>query len=95
MSNMLSILKIIPTSPEVDRDSILARAQGDLKQDLNLEILKKEEEPLFFGLYAIKLFIKTPDSEEGSDALRQFEDRLVALNEVDNCEIELQTIMDH
>jgi translation elongation factor aEF-1 beta len=95
MSNMLSILKVIPTSPEIDRDSIVARAQSDLSQGLNLEILKKEEEPLFFGLYAIKLFIKTPDSEEGSDSLRQFEDRLIALDEVDNCEVELQTIMDH
>jgi translation elongation factor aEF-1 beta len=95
MSNVLSILKVIPTSPKVDRERIVARAQSDLSQGLNLEILKKEEEPLFFGLYAIKLFIKTPDTEEGSETLRRFEDRLIALEEVDNCEVEIQTIMDH
>ncbi len=95
MSNVLSILKVIPTSPEVNRDGIVSRAQGELLKGLDLEILKKEEEPLFFGLYAIKLFVKTADSEEGTETLQNFEDRLLALEEVDNCEIELQTIIDY
>lgn len=95
MSNVLSILKVIPTSPEVNRDEIVSRAQGELLKGLDLEILKKEEEALFFGLYAIKLFVKTADSEEGTETLQNFEDRLLALEEVDNCEIELQTIIDY
>jgi translation elongation factor aEF-1 beta len=88
-------MKVIPISPEVDREEIVSRAQNELRKDLNLEILKKEEEPLFFGLYAIKLFIKTADSDEGTETLQTFEDRLIALKEVDNCEIELQTIIDY
>ncbi|UCE12352.1 MAG: hypothetical protein JSV04_09130 [Candidatus Heimdallarchaeota archaeon] len=95
MSNVLSVLKIIPTSPEVNRDEIVTRAQNELIKGLELEILKKEEEPLFFGLYAIKLFVKTADSDEGTETLQNFENRLVALEEVDNCEIELQTIIDY
>ncbi|UCG89973.1 MAG: hypothetical protein JSU57_05795 [Candidatus Heimdallarchaeota archaeon] len=95
MSNVLSILKIIPTSPEVNRDEVVSHAQTDLIKDLDLEILKKEEEPLFFGLYAIKLFVKTADSDEGTEALQKFEDRLITMEEVDNCEIELQTIIDY
>ncbi len=95
MSNVLSILRVIPTSPEVDRDKIAALAQNDLRKGLDLEVLKREEEALFFGLYAIKLFIKTADSNEGTEALQIFEDRLLALDEVDNCEIELQTIIDY
>ncbi|MFX0173034.1 MAG: hypothetical protein ACFE9L_14070 [Candidatus Hodarchaeota archaeon] len=95
MSNVLSVMKVIPISPEVDREEIVSRAQNELRKDLNLEILKKEEEPLFFGLYAIKLFIKTADSDEGTETLQTFEDRLIALKEVDNCEIELQTIIDY
>lgn len=95
MSNVLSVMKVIPASPEVNRDEIVSYAHGDLREGLDLEILKKEEEPLFFGLYAIKLFIKTADSEEGNKTLQIFEDRLVALEEVDNCEIELQTIIDY
>ncbi len=95
MSNVLSILKVIPTSPDVNRDEIVARAQGELLKGLDLEILKKEEEPLFFGLYAIKLFVKTADSDEGTETLQNFEDRLLALEEVDNCEVELQTIIDY
>lgn len=95
MSNVLSILRIIPTSPEVNREEIVSRAQTELREGLDLEVLKKEEEPLFFGLYAIKLFVKTADSDEGTETLQKYEDRLVALEEVDNCEIELQTIIDY
>jgi translation elongation factor aEF-1 beta len=95
MSNVLSILRVIPTSPEVNRDEIVSRAQTELSADLDLEVLKREEEPLFFGLYAIKLFVKTADSDEGTETLQKYEDRLIALEEVDNCEIELQTIIDY
>ena len=95
MSNVLSILRIIPTSPEVNRDEIVSRAQTELRAGLDLEVLKREEEALFFGLYAIKLFVKTADSDEGTETLQKYEDRLMALEEVDNCEIELQTIIDY
>jgi translation elongation factor aEF-1 beta len=95
MSNVLSILRVIPTSPEIDREEIVSRAQTELREGLDLEVLKKEEEPLFFGLYAIKLFVKTADSDEGTETLQKYEDRLMALEEVDNCEIELQTITDY
>ena len=95
MSNVLSILRIIPTSPEVNRDEIVSLAQTELRAGLDLEVLKREEEPLFFGLIAIKLFVKTSDSDEGTATLQLFEDRLIELDDVDNCEIELQTIIDY
>ncbi len=95
MSNVLSILKVIPTSPEVDREAIVKRAQEDLISGLEIEILKREEEPLFFGLIAIKLYVKTSDSDEGTATLQLFEDRLLELDDVDNCEIERQTIIDY
>ena len=95
MSNVLSILRIIPTSPEVDREEIVSHAQTELREGLDLEVLKREDEPLFFGLYAIKLYVKTADSDEGTETLQKYEDRLLALEEVDNCEIELQTIIDY
>jgi len=95
MANVLSILKVIPTSPEVDREEIVSLAKTDLIKGLDLEILKKEEVPLFFGLYAIKLFVKTADSDEGTETLQNFENRLLELEEVDNCEVELQTIIDY
>lgn len=95
MSNVLSILKVIPISPEVDREAIVKHAQEELTRGLELEILKREEEPLFFGLIAIKLFVKTSDSDEGTATLQSFEDRLIELDDVDSCEIELQTIIDY
>ena len=95
MSNVLSIIKVFPTSPEVDREDILSRAKTDLTKGIELEILKYEEEPLFFGLVALKLFVKTVDSEEGNEVLEKFQQCLIDLEEIDNCEVELQTIIDY
>ncbi|MHA2174519.1 MAG: hypothetical protein ACXAB2_06485 [Candidatus Hodarchaeales archaeon] len=95
MSNVLTILKIIPTSPETDREELLSVIQTKLVKGLDLEILKKEEEPLFFGLFAIKLFVKTEDSDEGNEVLESFQQKLLDLEKIDNCEVELQTIIDY
>ena len=95
MSNVLSIIKVFPTSPEVNREDVLAKAKTDLTKGIELEILKYEEEPLFFGLVALKLFVKTVDSEEGNEVLEKFQQRLIDLEEIDNCEVELQTIIDY
>jgi hypothetical protein len=43
----------------------------------------------------MKLFLKTVDSDEGNDVLQTFEQRLLDVEEIDNCEIELQTIIDY
>ena len=95
MSNVLSIIKVIPTSPDADRVEILEKAKTDLTKGIELEILKCEDEPLFFGLVALKMFVKTVDSEEGNEVLETFQQRLVDLEEIDNCEVELQTIIDY
>ena len=95
MSNVLTILKVIPTSPEANREEILSKAQNELMKELEIELLKYEEEPLFFGLVALKLFVKTVDSEEGNEVLQTYEQRLLDLEEIDNCEVELQTIIDY
>ena len=95
MANVLSIIKVFPTSPEADREDILSKAKTDLTKGIELEILKYEEEPLFFGLVALKLFVKTVDSEEGNEVLEKFQQRLIDLEEIDNCEVELQTIIDY
>ena len=95
MSNVLSIIKVFPTSPETDREDIISKAKNDLIKGIELEILKYEEEPLFFGLVALKLFVKTVDSDEGNEVLEKFQQRLIDLDEIDNCEVELQTIIDY
>ncbi|MCK4849263.1 MAG: elongation factor 1-beta [Candidatus Heimdallarchaeota archaeon] len=95
MSNVLTILKVIPTSPEANLEEILSKIKTDLTKGIELEILKHEEEPLFFGLVALKLFVKTVDSDEGNEVLEKFQKRLVDLEEIDNCEVEIQRIMDY
>lgn len=95
MSNVLTILKVIPTSPEANLEEILSKIKTDLTKGIELEILKHEEEPLFFGLVALKLFVKTIDSEDGNEVLDKFQQLLMDLEEIDNCEVEIQRIMDY
>ena len=40
MSNVLTILKVIPASPEADREALLLKARNELLNGLQLEILK-------------------------------------------------------
>ena len=95
MSNVLTIVKAIPTSPEANLEEIILKIKTDLTKGIELEILKYEEEPLFFGLVALKLFVKTVDSDEGNEVLEKFQQRLIDMEEIDNCEVELQTIIDY
>ncbi len=95
MSNVLTILKVIPSSPDTNREELLSVIQTELLKGMELEILKKEEEPLFFGLVALKLFVKTEDSDQGNDVLESFQKKLLELEDIDNCEVELQTIIDY
>ena len=95
MSNVLSIIKVIPNSPEADREDIVSKAKNDFTEGMEIELLKYEEEPLFFGIVALKLFVKTVDSEEGNEVLEKYQQRLTDLEVIDNCEIELQTIIDY
>ncbi|MHA2363135.1 MAG: hypothetical protein ACXAC7_04205 [Candidatus Hodarchaeales archaeon] len=96
MANVLTILKLTPSDPELNREEFVINViEKQLCKECNVEYLKYDEEPLAFGIYLIKPYFKTPDSEEGTDNINKLEELLSEREELQNVEMDLQTLMDH
>ncbi|MFW9916434.1 MAG: hypothetical protein ACFFGZ_12585 [Candidatus Thorarchaeota archaeon] len=92
MGNVLTVLKAIPTSPEVDRDSLIAKIRNEMTPE-GVELLKTEEQPLYYGLYSIFFYLKHPDSDEGSEMLNTLQTDMLELDTIESVEVEAQTLM--
>lgn len=63
MADVLVVLKVYPDSDEINLDNLY----GDISNSLPKEykIVKKETEPIAFGLKALILYIQMPEQMEG------------------------------
>lgn len=97
MSNVLTILKIVPATPDLDREKFVNDVLiNDYCKQTNIEFLKYEEEPVAYGIVAILAYLKNQDSGDGADDLNRFQEMLEAReDEVSLVEMTMQTIMDH
>ena len=94
-ANVLSLLKITPSEPNLREPGV--REQLDKIIDDNglsstLEVIKTEDEPLVFGIFATKAYIVTPDSEDGAASLDLFIEKTENLHIVESIEVETQTL---
>ncbi len=92
MGNALTVLKVIPKSPEVDRNALIEQIKNELTPD-GVEVLKTEEQPLYFGLFSLFIYLKHADSEEGSEVLNALHEDIQALDVVESVDVEAQTLM--
>jgi elongation factor 1-beta len=92
MGNVLTVLKVIPTSPEVDRESLIEKICNEMSPE-GMEVLKTEEQPLYYGLFSIFFYLKHPDSDEGSEMLNALQASMQDLDVIESVEIEAQTLM--
>ncbi|MHA2271146.1 MAG: hypothetical protein ACXACI_04735 [Candidatus Hodarchaeales archaeon] len=92
MGNVLTVLKAIPTSPEVDRESLIAKIRNEMTPE-GVELLKTDEQPLYYGLYSIFFYLKHPDSDEGSEMLNALQADMQELDTIESVEVEAQTLM--
>ena len=97
MSNVLTVLKIVPASPELDRENFVNEVViGDYCKQTNIEFLKYEEEPIAYGIVAILAYLKNEDSGDGSEDLNKLQELLEGReDDVSLVEVQMQTIMDH
>ena len=97
MSNVLTVLKIVPASPDLDREKFVDEVlKNDLCKQTNIELLKYEEEPVAYGIVAILAYLKNEDSSNGADDLNKLQEMLEAReDDISLVEITMQTIMDH
>ncbi len=84
MARVAVILRVLPSSIDIDLDALKSKIEGSLPEGYKVE--GSGIEPIAFGLKALKLIISMPEETEGgTEAL---EERLRSLPEVDQVEIE-------
>ena len=67
MTQLLLIVKILPTGTEIDLSKLIDAIKGTLKDDIQLR--NYEKEPLAFGLYYLKVEFILDDKEGQMDLL--------------------------
>lgn len=95
MSDVLSVYKLTPSDPSIDKDSLYSRIKDEYCNDVKAEFVGKKEEPGPFGMFYITLYIQTPDTEVGSESLSKFEELLEKEEAIQSWEMELQTLATH
>ena len=69
MGEVLTTMKIMPDSPDVDLDAIKATIESSMPEGAKLHDMA--EEPIAFGLVAIILQFITDDGEGGSEPVEE------------------------
>lgn len=83
MAQVIITLKIMPTSPEVDLKAIEEKTR-ELVKEFGAEVGKVEEEPVAFGLKALKIIFVSDESKGSTDAL---EEKISQLEDVKSVEV--------
>lgn len=84
MGDVAIILKIMPESPEVDLEAL----KVEIKAAVDVHDIA--EEPIGFGLSALKIAVVVPDQEGVADAVQ---DKILAINGVEHADIIGQTLL--
>ena len=69
MGEVLTTMKIMPDSPDVDLDAIKATIESSMPEGAKIHSMA--EEPIAFGLVAIILQFITDDGEGGSEPVEE------------------------
>ena len=69
MGEVLTTMKVMPDSPDVDLEAIKATIESSMPEGAELHDMK--EEPIAFGLVAIIISFITEDGEGGSEPVEE------------------------
>jgi elongation factor 1-beta len=84
LARVLALVKLYPSGTEVNLARLVEEVRSRLPE--GYEITRHEEEPIAFGLKALKLYVLMPEEEEGGTA--KLEEILRSVEGVDEVEIE-------
>lgn len=82
MGEVVTTIKLMPDSPDVDLEALKANIENGLPDDAELH--KIDEEPIAFGLVALNVMVVVEDGEGASEATEEF---LANLEGVSNIEV--------
>jgi elongation factor 1-beta len=84
VSKVLVDLKVLPESPEVDYEELAEEVRERLESlDIVESVEGIEEEPIAFGLKALRVKVVVPDAEGGTDRLEEELRDLEHVNQVE------------
>ncbi len=83
MANVIITLKIMPESPDVNMDELYSKVEPLIKDFTGEEEFKKEEEPVAFGLKALKIIFVMDESKGSTEELEKKISALDKVNSVD------------
>ena len=81
MSNVAAVLKVMPTSPEVDLEALKQTVEATVPEG---QFNKIVEDPIGFGLVALHVTIIVDDGEGGTEPA---ENAIAALEDVESVEV--------
>lgn len=83
MGEVVATLKLMPESPDVDLEKIKEEIIQSIPE--GAEFHKIEEEPIAFGLVALKVMVVVGDSEGGTEKV---EENLSEVKDISSVEVE-------
>ncbi len=84
MARVLALVKVYPAGTDIDLGRLLETIKSKLPQ--GYEVTRHEEEPIAFGLKALRLYVLMPEEEEGGTS--KLEELIRSVEGVDEVEVE-------
>ena len=83
MADVVVTMKIMPDSPEIDLENVESAALEKIKSFTGLENYKAEQEPVAFGLKAIKIMFVMDEAQGATDPLEEDVNSIEGVNSVE------------
>ena len=87
MATVVVTLKIMPESPDVDLGSIEKEAKTKIKAFSDNEEMKSEQEPIAFGLTALKITFVMDENKGSTDNLEEQIKTISGVNSVETIDV--------
>lgn len=83
MAKIVATIKIMPTSPEIDLDKLENEAKTKITDFSQNQEIKSEQEPVAFGLKALKIMFVMEESKGSIDPLEEDIKTIPGVNSVE------------
>ena len=87
MAQIVATIKIMPESPESDLSSIQNSAEDEIKKFAGETQIKAEQEPIAFGLKALKIIFVMDEDKGSTETLEEAIKIIPGVNSVETIDV--------
>jgi|TARA_Y100000310_G_scaffold334274_1_gene413726 elongation factor 1-beta len=87
MAQVVATIKIMPENPESDLSSIQDKAEEEIKKFAGETPIKAEQEPIAFGLKALKLTFVMDEDKGSTETLETDIKKIPGINSVETVDV--------